>query len=201
MVSLAVLGILVTLVLEHSKGVFDLMLQIGAGTGLLYLLRWFWRRINAWSEISAMVVSFAVACFFQWGAKPLGLEAWLVCGWRTEWFDLTAWKLLIGVTIPTACWLGVTFMTPREPDEKLTEFSAKVAGTKGELAKGAVCAAFGCVAVWSCLFGTGWLLYGYGGKAEFICRGWIAQGIAAVAVVVLLLFVGRKPAVRVSHGI
>ena len=139
-----------------------------------------------------MVVSFAVACFVQWGAKPIGLETWLTSGWCAEWFDLTAWKLLIGVAVTTICWLGVTFMTPREPDRKLAEFSAKVAGPRGELAKGVVCAAFGCVAVWSCLFGTGWLLYGYGGKAEFVCRGWIAQGIAAVAVVALLMVVGSS---------
>ena len=192
MVALAVLGILVTLVLEHSKGVFDLMLQIGAGTGLLYLLRWFWRRINSWSEISAMVVSFGVACFFQWGAKPLGLEAWLASGWRAEWFDLTAWKLLIGVAVTTVCWLGVTFATPCEPDEKIRAFRAKITGPKGELPQGILCAALGCVAVWSCLFGTGWLLYGYGGQSELVCRGWIAQGLAAVAVVSLLGLVGRK---------
>ena len=192
MVSLAVLGILVTLVLEHSKGVFDLMLQIGAGTGLLYLLRWFWRRINAWSEISAMVVSFAVACFFQWGAKPLGLEAWLVSGWRAEWFDVTAWKLLIGVAVTTVCWLGVTFVTPCEPEDKIVAFRTKVAGPKGELPHGILCAALGCVAVWSCLFGTGWLLYGYGGQAECVCRGWIAQAIAAVTVAALLWLVGKN---------
>ena len=200
MVSLAVLGILVTLVLEHSKGVFDLMLQIGAGTGLLYLLRWFWRRINSWSEISAMVVSFAVACFFQWGARPLGIETWLSSGWRAEWFDLTAWKLLIGVAVTTACWLAVTFATPCEPDEKIAAFRAKVSGPKGELAQGILCAAFGCVAVWSCLFGTGWLLYGYGGKAELVCRGWIAQGIAAAAVVALLWLVGRKNLKEEANG-
>ena len=192
MVSLAALGVLVTLVLEHSKGVFDLMLQIGAGTGLLYLLRWFWKRINSWSEISAMVVSFAVACFFQWGAKPVGLESHLTSGWRAEWLDLSAWKLLIGIITTTACWLGVTFATPCEPDEKLAAFKAKVAGPKGELPRGMLCAAIGCIAVWSCLFGTGWLLYGYGGKAELVCRGWIAQGIAAAAVAALLWLVGGR---------
>jgi Na+/proline symporter len=196
MVALAVLGILVTLVLEHSKGVFDLLLQIGAGTGLLYLLRWFWRRINSWSEISAMVVSFAVACFFQWGAKPTGLEAYLSSGWRAEWFDLTAWKLLIGVAVTTACWLAVTFATPSEPKEKIDAFRAKVAGPKGELPRGIVCAALGCVAVWSCLFGTGWLLYGYGGKTELVCRGWVAQGVAAAAAAALLCLVGRNKSDR-----
>ena len=200
MVSLAALGVLVTLVLEHSKGVFDLMLQIGAGTGLLYLMRWFWKRINSWSEISAMVVSFAVACFFQWGAKPVGLESYLTSGWRAEWLDLSAWKLLIGIIATTACWLGVTFATPCEPDEKLAAFKAKVAGPKGELPRGMLCAAIGCIAVWSCLFGTGWLLYGYGGKAELVCRGWIAQGIAAAAVAALLWLVGGRNKKEKQNG-
>jgi len=85
-----------------------------------------------------MVVSFAVACFFQWMAKPLGLEGWLTCGWRAEWFDLTAWKLLIGVAVTTACWLAVTFATPCEPESKIASFREKVAGVKGEAAAKAI---------------------------------------------------------------
>ena len=61
-----------------------------------------------------------------------------------------------------------------------------------ELPRGIVCAALGCVAVWSCLFGTGWLLYGYGGKTELVCRGWVAQGVAAAAAAALLCLVGRN---------
>ena len=113
-------------------------------------------------------------------------------GRSAEWFDLTAWKLLIGVAVTTVCWLGVTFATPCEPDEKIASFRAKVTGAKGELPQGVLCAALGCVAVWSCLFGTGWLMYGYGGKTDLICRGWIAQGIAAVAVAALLWLVGKS---------
>ena len=194
MVALAALGVLVTLVLEHSKGVFDLMLQIGAGTGLLYILRWFWRRINAWSEVSAMVVSFAVACFFQWGARPLGLEAWLMSGWRADWLDYSAWKLLIGVAVTTAYWVAVTFATPREPEAKLAAFSAKVTGPRGELPRGILCAALGCAAVWSCLFGTGWLLYALGGRAEFLLRGCVCMAVALVAAAALLFLVGRRGA-------
>ena len=56
-------GILAIL-MQHAKEAFDLILQIGAGTGLLFILRWFWWRINAASEITAMIVSFLVAVFF-----------------------------------------------------------------------------------------------------------------------------------------
>lgn len=194
MVALAVLGVLITLVLENSKGVFDLMLQVGAGTGLLYLLRWFWKRLNAWSEISAMAASFALACFFQFGAAACGLEAYLTSGWRAEWFDLSAWKLLIGVAVTTVVWLAVTFLTPPEPEAKLAAFRAKIGeGVKGDIPRGILCTVIGCVAVWSCLFGTGWLLYAAGGKTELFARGWIALGVAAVATVSLLTLVGRNP--------
>ena len=192
MVALAVSGIFFSLHLENSKGIFDLMLQVGAGTGLIYLLRWFWRRINAWTEIAAMIVSFAVACFFQWGARPCGLEAYLTSGWRAEWFDYPAWKLLGGIVVTTAVWLAVAFLTRPEPAAKLSAFAAKIAGARGEIRRGLVAAALGCAAVWSCLFGTGWLLYGYGGHADLVGRGWIALGLAAVLATALLVVVGRK---------
>jgi len=57
-VILMILASLLTFILESAKASFDLMLSIGAGTGLIYLLRWFWWRINAWSEIAAMASSF-----------------------------------------------------------------------------------------------------------------------------------------------
>ncbi|MBO5750953.1 MAG: Na+:solute symporter [Kiritimatiellae bacterium] len=190
---LAVLGIIVTLMLEHSKGVFDLMLQIGAGTGLLYLLRWFWNRINAWSEVSAMVVSFAVACFFQWGAKPLGLQLYLTSGWRVEWLDYSAWKLIIGIFVTTFSWLAVTFLTSPESPKKLAEFNAKIHGsTLGDVRHGLLLAVLGILAVWSCLFGFGWLIYAYGGKSEFLLRGILAISIAVFSTAVLIVLVGRK---------
>lgn len=192
MALLAVAGVLVTLALEHSKGVFDLMLQIGAGTGLLYLLRWFWRRINSWSEISAMVVSFAVACFFQWGSAPCGLDAYLASGWRAVWLDPPAWKLLIGVAVTTSAWIAVTFLTPAEPAAVLDAFEARIAGGKGGLGRGIAAAAVGCVAVWSCLFGTGWLLYAYGSRSGFLVRGWTAMALSCAASVVLVVLTGRK---------
>ena len=54
------LGVALTFVLDNAKDAFNLLLSIGAGTGLIYLLRWFWWRINAWSEVSAMIASFGV---------------------------------------------------------------------------------------------------------------------------------------------
>jgi len=64
--------------LENSMQVFNLILQIGAGTGLIFILRWFWWRINAFSEITAMIVSFIVACYFNLIHDKIGtpLENW-----------------------------------------------------------------------------------------------------------------------------
>ena len=61
---LMVLGVLFTLALDNAQNAFNLLLSIGAGTGLIYLLRWFWWRINAWSEVSAMLASFVVSVAF-----------------------------------------------------------------------------------------------------------------------------------------
>ena len=74
-VGLIVLAGALSLWLENALQAFQILLQIGAGTGLVFLLRWFWWRINAWSELAAMVVSFAVALYFQFGHEALGFAA------------------------------------------------------------------------------------------------------------------------------
>ncbi len=189
MVALMILTAFTALALENAKGGFDLMLQVGAGTGLLYLLRWFWKRINAWSEISAMVISFAVACFFQWGAGACGLTDYLTSGWRAEWLNLSAWKLLIGVAVTTVGWLLVTFLTPREPEELLKAFYAKVRADAAEVPRGLLSMACGCLAVWSCLFGCGYLIYGIGGVAGAVAIGCTMLGVSVIAVVALMMIV------------
>lgn len=188
------------LVLENAKGGFDLMLQIGAGTGLLYVLRWFWTRINAWSEISAMVISFLVACFFAFGAQHCGLitpegsetvTGWLETGWRANVFDLGAWKLLLGVLVTTVGWILVTFLTPREKAEVLGAFNAKIHTGKTNFPAAILCMVFGCLAVWSCLFGCGYLIYGYGGVANGYALGGGLLAVSAVATFVLMKLVGK----------
>ncbi len=188
------------LILENAKGGFDLMLQIGAGTGLLYVLRWFWTRINAWSEISAMVISFLVACFFSFGAQHCGLitpegsatvTGWLETGWRANVFDLGAWKLILGVLATTAGWILVTFLTPREKAEVLDAFNAKIHTGKTNFPMAILCMVFGCLAVWSCLFGCGYLIYGAGGVANGYALGAVLLAVSAAATVALLKLVGK----------
>ena len=80
-------------VLESAKDTFDIILQVGAGTGLLYLLRWFWWRINAWSEVAAMVSSFVVSILF------LVLEKQGVA------HTTSTQRLLITIAVTTVCWV------------------------------------------------------------------------------------------------
>jgi Na+/proline symporter len=86
---------------------FNIILQIGAGTGLIFILRWFWWRINAFSELSGMVVSFIVALYFELIYK----------GAMADWQ-----KLVIGVGITTVSWLAVTFLTQPTSKETLQSF-------------------------------------------------------------------------------
>lgn len=107
---LMVLAGIFALLLSNALQAFHIILQIGAGTGLLFLLRWFWWRINAISEITAMTVSFLVAVFFSIYQK-LGFE------------KLQNWQeFVIGVGITTMAWVGITFLTRPTDEETLIKF-------------------------------------------------------------------------------
>ncbi len=148
------------LFLSNALQAFHLILQIGAGTGLLFLLRWFWWRINAVSELAAMVISFAVAVFFSLYHR---LQPWQ--------------EFTIGVAITTAGWLLATYRSRPTDQEVLLKFYEKVRpggpGWRGFLKRvgrenlavrawdvpsNLVNVFFGCVFVYSALFSVGlWL--------------------------------------------
>ncbi len=98
---------LLALYLSNALQAFNILLQIGAGTGLIFILRWFWWRINAYSEIAAMIISFLVAVYFEF-IHPAEVA--------------DHWKLLWGVGITTVGWLTVTLMTQPDSQEKLISF-------------------------------------------------------------------------------
>ncbi len=100
--------------MESIKGGWELMIAIGAGTGLIYILRWYWWRINAWSEIAAMGCSFVVAMILLW--TSLGGEGLL------NW----AYRILITVGITTCVWLVVTFLTAPVDKAHLIRFYRKI---------------------------------------------------------------------------
>ena len=114
-VILMILAGFVSLQLSDSLGAFNILLQIGAGTGSIFLLRWFWWRVNAYSEITGMIISFLVAVYFEWIHESL--------------FDIRLKEyaeLLIGVGVTTFSWLLVTILTKPTDDDKLMEFYKKI---------------------------------------------------------------------------
>jgi len=182
-VLLIVLASLVALWLQNAMQAFQILLQIGAGTGLIFLLRWFWWRINAWSEISAMIVSFVVALWFQTDfVLRIGELDLLRFGHAT--FGLApldpAVQLVIGVGITTVAWLTVTLATSPADRETLQAFYDRIrpfdagwrAAVRTDAARpiGSASAALlawglGCTTVYAALFGTGMALYGRGVEA------------------------------------
>ena len=140
--------------LSTAGEAFQLLLSIGAGTGLIYLLRWFWWRINAWSEIAAMASSFTIAVAF-FVARKSGL-------------DISSYAALV--------WSVMTFLTRPADSETLRRFYRKVRpagrgwkkfvgpeeleGPRDDLSLALVGWVTGCTFVYSALFGTGALLYG-----------------------------------------
>ncbi len=161
-VLLIILAVLVSLWLENALQAFQILLQIGAGTGLIFLLRWFWWRINAWSELAAMLISFVVAVYLQFVHQALGFEPLH-----------PSLMLVLGVVITTAGWLSVTLVTPATDGATLQAFYDRIrpfnAGWKAAVrtgpTEGSITAALlswvlGCAVVYAALFGTGYFLYG-----------------------------------------
>jgi Na+/proline symporter len=169
-VALMVFASLVALALENAFQAFRLILTVGAGTGLLFILRWFWKRINAWSEISAMVFSFLVA---------IAMEIWAPHG-------MDPWKIfLYSVLLTTFSWIAVTLLTPAESDEVLASFEASIRGAgddqtafRTEIRKGILLAIAAALAIYGLLFGTGAFLFGQVSQAF----GWLALTVAGATV-------------------
>ncbi len=174
--------------LENALGAFQILLSIGAGTGLLFLLRWFWWRVNAYSEIAAMCFAFPIACFFQFHKFA---EGSLMANSNIQ--------LVVSVAITTIGWLAVTFLTPPDDKETLREFVRKTrAGGPGwkkvydDAAKEGVkpvgaddkcpdplrilCSVVGCIAIYAALFGVGQVLYGHVGCGVGLLIGAVVAG-------------------------
>jgi len=128
--ALMILSAIVSFYMESIADAWKFMIAVGAGTGLVYLLRWFWWRINAWSEVSAMIAAFVTSLALQLG---FGLS-------ETDPKEF-AYLVLITVVVTTAVWLAVTFLTKPEPNEILLAFYRRVrpsAALWGPIAKEAV---------------------------------------------------------------
>jgi Na+/proline symporter len=179
--------------LDNAKDAFLLILQVGAGTGLLYLLRWYWWRITAWCEIVAMISSFGISvAFLIMHKNGIAVPA--------------DQQLVITVAFTTVCWVIMAYAGPRTDEAQLVEFYRKVspigpgwkyirsiAGvSEAEAAEYArrdnIPLAFlgwstGCAMIWSALFCVGNFLYGRMGLAVALLAVFLVTGTVVIRVV------------------
>ena len=164
---LMTLSCLIAPALSSAGAVFNLVLQIGAGTGLIYLLRWFWMRINAWSELTAMAVSFLVAVFLQLVYPHLGGP------------ELLAWhRLLIVMGVTTVAWVGVTLMTKPTEAAKRAAFQNKIRANGHDIAWGLLAMTVACLCVYALMFASGYWIYGRTAIASVMTVIAVVSGVA-----------------------
>ena len=175
-----VLSVIATIFMNQVSHAWQFLLMLGAGTGLVYILRWYWWRINAWSEVSAMASALIVSLGLRWfvdAESPTGF----------------ATSLLVTTGVTTVIWLVVTFATRPEPQETLHAFYRKVrpAGSgwarvarelhlepvRGELARSAVSWLLGVVLVYSVMFATGAWLFGKSSLPLFAISAVLSAGL------------------------
>ena len=165
-VLLMIASLVITFYMESIGGAWKLLLVTGAGTGTVLLLRWFWWRINAWSEVSAMITAAIISIFLQKGL-----------GWDSDEPRQFAYLMIVTVGITTIVWVIVTFSTSPEPAEKLIAFYRRVrpegpgwneiaheAGLAESHARGRLSLQFvnwilGCALIYGSLFGIGKLIF------------------------------------------
>src|SRR2546422_4600713 len=164
-------SVAVTSQLSSVEKAWELLLALGAGTGLVLILRWYWWRINAWSEISAMIASFVISL--------LGF-AFIVPRFQPNDPNATAVVMLVTVAGSTIVWVVTTFSTAPEPDRILQSFyrrgrpggpgwarvSQRLRDRREPLPRGALAGAdlvAGIVAVYATLFGIGKIVFGFTG--------------------------------------
>ena len=169
-VILMIISSVIAILLTNAYQLFDIILMFGAGTGSIFILRWFWWRINAWSEIAAMlssgIISIALTneSLFNLIFNDDALPAYM--------------KFPFIVLVTTSIWLIVTFMTPADEKETLIKFYKKtkpggpgwnkikenitISDQKEEwiVPKGILCMIIGCITIYSTLFSTGYFIYG-----------------------------------------
>jgi SSS family solute:Na+ symporter len=180
---LMIVSLIVTFNLDSIGGAWKLLLVTGAGTGTVLLLRWFWWRINAWSEVSAMIAAAACSLFLQ-----------LYLKWDTDNPKDFAYVMLVTVGVTTLVWVSATLLTRAEPMEKLVAFYRQVrpegpgwkrvaeqAGVTPANVSGGLAIQFanwflGCVLIYAFLFGIGYVIFGEMLKAGVFLLGGVIAG-------------------------
>lgn len=181
---LMVLSALLALLMQNAQQIFELLLLFGAGTGLIFILRWFWWRINAWTEISAMFASGILSIVLKttpFGAFLFATETGIFPDWG---------EIPFVVLVTTAIWLTATFITKPESKEVLRSFYKKIqpggpgwskvvneakidnveidSGEKWSVPSGIVAMLLGVILIYSIMFATGHWIYGFNTSAAIL---------------------------------
>lgn len=198
-VVLMILSAMLALILQSALQIFDILLTFGAGTGLIFILRWFWWRINAWSEISAMFSSGIVSILLK--LTPLGAfffdsEIGLMPSW-------SEFPMIVLVT--SVIWIGVTYLTQPESKEVLQSFYKKIQpGGPGwnkvvtdaeaenidikdkdvewSVPSGILAMLLGCGMIYSAMFATGYWIYGEQQNAIIATTGTVISGFYLIKI-------------------
>ncbi len=191
-VILMVLSAVMALALTNAKQLFDILLMFGAGTGLVYILRWFWWRINAWSEISVMFAAAIVSLVLTFSSLGDSLFGFVNESGNTIEGVFPSWARFPAIVlITTIVWIIVTFITKPEKKEVLESFyrktqpggpgwkkiidEAKASGVeiadlkeKWSVPSGILATILGCILVYGAMFATGNWIYG-----NYSLAGWL----------------------------
>src|SRR5438132_3148829 len=146
--------------MDSIAGAWKLLIATGAGTGAVLLLRWYWWRINAWSEVSAMIAAMLVSVVLQ-----------AIVGWNGDNPVDFAWIMIVTVAVTTLSWLVVTFATPPESQDTLVAFYRRTRPSLGgwrpiaaqapdvrpssDMVRNLIDWIAGCVLIYGVLFGVG----------------------------------------------
>ncbi|HEY2898439.1 MAG TPA: sodium:solute symporter family protein [Gemmatimonadaceae bacterium] len=194
-VFLFAMSLVVTWQISSVGDAWRLLLALGAGTGLVLILRWYWWRINAWSEISGMIASFATSLAVLGYLGPVFVPKVVAAGGP----EADAWVMIITVAVTTVVWLVVTFATKPEPEAVLEAFykrvrpggpgwvrvSSKLGYGREEIPGGRWAWAnwlAGVIAVYATLFGIGKIVFGE----------WLAGAVLCVIAVVAFAWIARS---------
>ncbi|MBT8318939.1 MAG: Na+:solute symporter, partial [Gramella sp.] len=200
-VILMVVSATLALILQNALQLFNIILMFGAGTGLIFLLRWFWWRINAWSEITAMLVSGIISILFNFTGLGILVFGGIDPSTNQEVFGiLPGWATYpVIVLVTTIAWLLATYLTRPEKKSTLISFykrtqpggpgwkkifdESNIEFEKKEwnVPSGILATILGCFTIYGALFGTGYWIYGQYLKASIL-----------TLIVIILSFILRK---------
>jgi len=188
---MVIAGLLALFFLNNATQAFDVLLLSGAGTGAIYLLRWFWWRINAWTEIAAMISATISAVVLVFFVPDSAIAFWVLDGFTS--------KLLVAVLITTVVWIVTTYLTSPETKETLRKFyritrpggpgwkkvledaskdgvsviDGRDEGRKWEMPLQVLCVFIGAISIYSSLFSIGSFVY---------AKPWLGALLALIAI-------------------